>query len=173
MESKAKFAGHPIHQMLIVFPLGLLVMALVFDILYFITGNSGFATAAFWDIPAGIIGGLVAAVFGFIDWLAIPGGTRAKRIGLLHGSGNVVVVLLFAISWLLRWGTPDNAPGLAAFVPALLAVGLGAITGWLGGELVDRLGVGVTPGANLDAPSSLTAPAAGRAGEAPPRQAQT
>ena len=141
MESKAKIAGHPIHQMLIVFPLGLLIMALVFDILYFITGNSGFATAAFWDIPAGIIGGLVAAVF--------------------------------AISWLLRWGAPDGAPGLAAFVPALLAVGLGAVTGWLGGELVDRLGVGVSPGANLDAPSSLTAPAAGRAGEAPPRQAHS
>jgi len=173
MESKAKLAGHPIHQMLIVFPLGLLVMALVFDILYFITGNSGFATAAFWDIPAGIIGGLIAAVFGFIDWLAIPAGTRAKRIGLLHGSGNVVVVVLFAISWLLRWGAPDGAPGLAAFVPALIAVGLGAITGWLGGELVDRLGVGVSPGANLDAPSSLTDRPAGRTGDAQAQQAHS
>lgn len=168
MESKAKLAGHPIHQMLIVFPLGLLVMSLVFDILYFINGNSGFATVAFWDIPAGIIGGLIAAVFGFIDWLAIPAGTRAKRIGLLHGSGNVVVVLLFAISWLLRWGAPDGRPDLVAFIPALLAVCLGAVTGWLGGELVDRLGVGVTPGANLDAPSSLSdARPGGRTGEAP------
>jgi uncharacterized membrane protein len=120
-----------------------------------------------WDIAAGIIAGLVAAVFGFIDWLAIPAGTRAKRIGLLHGGGNVVVVVLFAISWLLRWGAPDGRPDLAAFIPALLGVCLGAVTGWLGGELVDRLGVGVSPGANLDAPSSLSAVPAVRAGEAP------
>ena len=160
MESKAKLAGHPIHQMLIVFPLGLLVMALVFDILYFITGNSGFATAAFWDIPAGIIGGLIAAVFGFIDWLAIPAGTRAKRVGLLHGVGNVVVVVLFVAGWLLRRPAPD-APAMLPIVLSFVGVGLALVTGWLGGELVDRLGVGVDEGAHLDSPNSLSGRPAG------------
>ena len=67
-----------------------------------VTGNDVLATVAFWNIAAGVIGGLLAAVFGFLDWLGIPAGTRAKQIGLLHGGGNVVVVALFAVSWLLR-----------------------------------------------------------------------
>ena len=95
-------------------------------------------------------------VFGFWDWLAIPEGTRAKRIGLLHGSGNVVVILLFALSWLIRHNTFEHRPSVIAFVLSLLGLGLALFTGWLGGELVDRLGVGVDPGANLDASSSLS-----------------
>jgi hypothetical protein len=71
--------------MLIVFPLGSLITALIFDVLYFATDNDAFATTAFWCIAAGIIGGLLAAVFGLIDWLNIPSGTRAKAIGIWHG----------------------------------------------------------------------------------------
>jgi uncharacterized membrane protein len=156
MESRVKLFGHPIHPMLIVFPLGLLVMAVIFDILYLLTQNASFALVAFYDVAAGIIGGLIAAVFGFLDWLAIPGGTRAKRIGLLHGIGNVVVIVLFAISWLMRSGDLNRLPSTTAFILALIGLALGAITGWMGGELVDRLGVGVDRGANLDAPSSLS-----------------
>src|SRR4051812_38208764 len=106
MNSKAKLLGHPIHQMLIVFPLGLLATSLVFDIVYKVTGNGRWADIAYVMIASGIIAGLVAAVFGLIDWLAIPKATRAKRIGALHGIGNVVVVALFAISWLLRYPHP-------------------------------------------------------------------
>ena len=61
---------------------------------------------AFYPIGAGIVGGLLAAVFGAIDFLAIPHGTRAQRIGAIHGVGNVIVVALFAISWLLSVGRP-------------------------------------------------------------------
>jgi uncharacterized membrane protein len=142
--------------MLIVFPLGLLVTAVIFDIVRLITGNNDFAIVSFWAIIAGVIGGLLAAVFGLIDWLAIPSGTRAKQIGLLHGGGNVVVVLLFLVSWLLRLNSPGNVPDTLAFVLSLVGALIGAVTGWLGGELVDRLGVGVDDGANLNAPSSLS-----------------
>ncbi len=155
MESKAKFLGHAIHPMLVVFPLGLLIMALVFDIVYLTTRNATFATVAYWDIAAGIIGGLLAAVFGFVDWLAIPVGTRAKAIGAWHGGGNFVVIVLFGASWLLRYAAPGHAPSTLAFLLGLAAVVLGAVTGWLGGELVEQLGVGVNPEANLDAPNSL------------------
>jgi uncharacterized membrane protein len=83
-----------------------------------------------------------------------------RRIGLLHGAGNVVVVALFAASWFLR--TPDAAPPTLALVLSFAAGGLAPVTGWLGGELVDRLGVGVDEGAHLNAPSSLSGrPAAG------------
>ncbi len=160
MKAKARFLGHPIHQMLIVFPLGLLGMSLAFDIAYLSSGNSQWGLIAYWMIVTGIVSGLVAAVFGLIDWLAIPSGTRAKRIGLLHGGGNVVVILLFLISWLLRRDEPGTPESLAIVLSAL-AVGLALVTGWLGGELVDRLGVGVEEGAHLDAPSSLSGRPAG------------
>ena len=96
MESRVKVAGHPLHQMLIVFPLGLLSTAVVFDILYLVTDRVIWTLAAYYMIGAGVIGGLAAAVPGWLDWSAIPGGTRAKRIGLIHGVGNVIVLGLFS-----------------------------------------------------------------------------
>lgn len=156
MESRAKFLGHPVHPMLIVLPLGLFIAAVVFDALYLWRGSTTFAAVGFWNIAGGIVGGLLAAVFGLIDWLAIPTGTRAKRIGLLHGGSNVVVVLAFAIVWLNRREASDLAPTMGLFSIELAALVLGSIAGWLGGELVDRLAVGVDDGAHLDAPSSLS-----------------
>lgn len=155
MESRAKLLGHPIHPMLIVLPLGLFIMAVVADGIYLATGRVAFATVAYWNIAGGILSGLLAAVFGAIDWLAIPSGTRAKAIGLYHGLGNVVVVTLFAVSWWLRGGSADVVPTPAAFSIAVAGLLLGAVSGWLGGELVDRLGVGVDDGAHLNAPNSL------------------
>src|SRR3954468_2830456 len=99
MEARAKLLGHPIHQMLIVLPLGMLSGAVVFDVLYLATHGPQWATVSYWLIPAGIVAGLLSAVFGLIDWTKIPSGTRAKRIGATHGIGNVVVVGLFAVSW--------------------------------------------------------------------------
>ena len=157
MESRAKLLGHPIHPMLIVFPLGLLATAVAFDVVGLSKGESSWFGISFWMIAAGIIAGLLAAIFGLIDFLAIPGGTRAKRIGLLHGIGNVGVVALFAASWWLRRPAPRTA-GVLPIVIAAVAVAIALVTGWLGGELVDRLGVGVDDRANLDAPSSLSGP---------------
>jgi len=155
MESRAKALGHAIHPMLIVFPLGLLSTAVIFDILQLITGTDEFHVAAAYAIAAGVIGGLVAAVFGLIDWWAIPGGTRARRVGLYHGVGNVAVVLLFAVSWLIRANADDWAANGAAVTLGIIGLLIAGVTGWLGGELVQRLGVGVDDGASLDAPNSL------------------
>ena len=161
MESKAKALGHPIHQMLIPFPFGLLATAVIFDIVYLIWGNPTMVTVSYWMIVAGIIGAVLAAPFGLIDWLAIPQGTRAKTIGLLHGLGNVVVLVLFVGSWWLRYSSPSiipYQPGTLALVLSFAGFALAGATGWLGGELVDRLSVGVDDGANLNAPSSLSGP---------------
>jgi uncharacterized membrane protein len=155
MESRAKLLGHPIHQMLIVFPLGLLAMAVIFDLISLVRATGYWSEIAYWMIASGVVTGLLAAPFGFIDWIAIPSGTRAKRIGAVHGVGNVVVVLMFALSWLLRSDAPA-APGNLALILAFAAGGLALFTGWLGGELVDRLAVGVDEGAHVDAPSSLS-----------------
>jgi uncharacterized membrane protein len=155
MESRAKLFGHPIHQMLIVFPLGLLATALAFDALALAAGNGYWSEIAYWMVAAGVVTGLLAAPFGLVDWLAIPRGTRAKRVGALHGLGNVVVLGLYAVGWLLRSDAPSS-PDAAALILSFLGGGLALFTGWLGGELVDRLSVGVDDGAHVDAPSSLT-----------------
>lgn len=156
MESRAKAFGHPIHPMLIVLPVGLFVMAVVSDILYLITRSSIFAIVSFVNIAGGIIGGLLAAIFGFLDYQAIPAGTRAKSIAATHGIGNVVVVAMFAISWLIRNADETIYPPALALIFSFAGIIVATITVWLGGELVDRLGVGVDPGANLNAPSSLS-----------------
>ncbi len=149
--------GHAIHPMLIVFPLGLLSTAVIFDIIYLITDRTGFSIAAGYTMGAGIIGGLVAALFGLIDWMAIPANTRAKRVGTLHGVGNVVVTLLFLGSWLARAGVDQWRPGALALILSFAGLVLATVTAWLGGELVERLGVGVDDNAGLNAPSSLHA----------------
>jgi uncharacterized membrane protein len=155
MESRVKLFGHPVHPMLIVFPLGLLAMAIVFDLIHLVGGNGYWSEVAFWLIAAGLVSGLIAAPFGLIDWLAIPTGTRAHSIGLLHGVGNVVVLALYGLSWWMRRADPQ-APATIAFALSFAGGALALFTGWLGGELVDRLGVGVDDGAHLDAPSSLS-----------------
>lgn len=157
MEARAKILGHPIHQMLIPFPLGVLGMAVIFDIIAMVTELDALFTASYYMIAAGVISGLIAAVFGLIDFLGIPSGTRAKRVGALHGIGNVVVVVLFAGSWLMRRDSP-SAPDTIALGLAIAGFALAGVTGWLGGELVDRLSVGVDDGAHVNAPSSLSGP---------------
>jgi uncharacterized membrane protein len=166
MESRAKALGHPIHQMLIPFPFGLLATSVIFDIVYLIWGNPTMNTVSYWMMLAGIIGAVLAAPFGLIDWLAIPKDTRAKSVGLLHGLGNVVVLLLFLGSWYLRYSAPQvppYTPSTAALALSFIGFALAGVTGWLGGELVDRLSVGVDDGANLNAQSSLAGPATTRA----------
>jgi uncharacterized membrane protein len=155
MESKTKVLGHPLHPMLIVFPVGLLATAVIFDIIYLVTRNPTLATVSFYMIAAGAAGGLLAAIFGFIDWLALPT-SRAKTIGGWHGIGNVVVVVLFAVSWLLRGNNANFVPSGLALLLSFAGIALALVTSWIGGELVYRLGVGVDPGANVNAPNSLT-----------------
>ncbi|MDQ7746663.1 DUF2231 domain-containing protein [Hydrogenophaga pseudoflava] len=110
-------------------------------------------TAPYWVLTGGLPGAAVAAPFGFMDWTAIPRGTRARRIGALHGGGNTIVSLLFLAAWLLR--EPRSVPPLNSLVCAWLAVAGALVTAWLGGELVCRLGVGVDEDAGLDAPRSV------------------
>ncbi|MFC4855786.1 DUF2231 domain-containing protein [Actinophytocola glycyrrhizae] len=155
MQARARFAGHAIHPILIVLPLGLLVTAVVFDALFLATGSANFAVSGAYTTVAGVVGGLFAALFGWVDWFAIPARTRAKRIGLLHGVGNVVVLALFAVGWLLRLDSTTWEPSVTSFLITLAGLVLAAVTGWLGGELVERLGVGVDDDAGLDASSSL------------------
>jgi uncharacterized membrane protein len=168
MESKVKILGHPIHQMLVPLPFGLLAMAAIFDVIYLVLSNPAMLIVSYWMIAAGIVGGLVAAPFGLIDYLAIPSGTRAKSVGMVHGIGNVFVLLFFTSSWLLRHDSPDPSnpnvhyPSVVAFILSFAGFAVAGVTGWLGGELVSRLRVGVDEGAHVDASSSLLGHVANR-----------
>ena len=141
--------------MLIPFPLGLLSTSVVFDIVYLLTDNGKWSEFAFWIIAAGVIGGLAAIVFGAIDFARVPDGTRAHSVGVVHALLSVSMVVLFAVSWLLRMDALGE-PGAIPIILSLLGASLAVVTGWFGGELVERLGVGVADGAHLNAPNSLS-----------------
>ena len=135
----AHVGKHPVHPMLVVLPIGLWIAALAFDILYAATANPVWRTLAFWNIAAGIIGALLAAVPGFVDYLALDG--RARRIATYHMLLNLGAVALFAVNWYLRTRvSADSRWPLALSVIGVVGV---MISGWLGGELVYRERVGV------------------------------
>jgi uncharacterized membrane protein len=138
MKARARIFGIPVHQILIVFPLGLLATSFFFDIAWLFRGSEQLAIVASWMIFAGVLGGLAASIFGLIDWLAIPRGTRAWRLGAWHGGGNLIVAVLFAASWLLRRDVPTQPEGLAIALSGCGVV-LTILTGWLGSDVADRM----------------------------------
>jgi uncharacterized membrane protein len=149
-----KFLGHSVHQVLIAFPVGLLVTAVIFEQIALGTGSAQFWTVAYWLIAGGLLGGMAAAVFGILDWRHIPARTRANRIGMLHGLGNAAVLGLFAVSWWMRTG-PGQPPPNGALLLSVSGAALLLVTGWLGGELVSRLSVGVDKQAHVNATNSV------------------
>ncbi|HVU51030.1 MAG TPA: DUF2231 domain-containing protein [Polyangia bacterium] len=158
MKSRVVVAGHALHPMLIVFPLGLLATSVVWDVCALATHAPRWALISFWTIVAGVVGALLAAVPGFVDWLGIPRGTRARRLGTYHLVINLAVVALFIVSLAGRWATPGGyeAAGAGCMIVGWIGVALAVVSSWLGGELVETLGVSVREGANPDAPSSLS-----------------
>lgn len=155
MESRAKFLGHPVHQMLVPIPAGLFIVGALLDIVDTFVTADWIPVVSFWNLALGIAAGLFAAIFGAIDLSKVPGATRAKRVGVIHGLGNVVAVAFFAVAVWSRRDNPSYATDTLALTLEVLAFAILGVTAWLGGELVDRLGVGVDDGANMNAPSSL------------------
>jgi uncharacterized membrane protein len=150
-----KILGHHVHPILIVLPLGALTTSVIFDLVHLFTGNPEHARAAYWSMLVGIFGGVAAGPFGIVDWLGIPSGTRAKRIGLSHAIATSAMMALFIASWLLR-GSQPGSPSATAITLSFLGLASGAVGGWLGGELVERLGIGIDRDAHANAPSSLS-----------------
>ena len=142
--STAKVAGHPLHPMIVPFPIAFLVSAFVTDMIYLNTGNPGWARASMWFLGAGISMALLAAVLGFTDFL---GDRRVRRIraAWLHMAGNLIAVILAATNFYLRTtGSPESAVAPAGVTLSGVVVALLLFNGWMGWELVYRHHVGVS-----------------------------
>ncbi len=146
MKSKATLAGHPIHPMLIPFPLALWATSFAVDILFYFLRHPTLLVVAKFMIAAGCLGAIAAAIPGIIDWLSIKNGD-VKKVANWHARLNIAALVVFAISLFLRMGSYSDFVGRRLTIPFLLSlVGiiLISISGWLGGELVFRYGIGQT-----------------------------
>jgi len=139
MKDVARIGNHPIHPMLVSFPIGLWIFSLVTDILYRWSGNGTWALVAYYSMAGGIVGALLAAVPGFVDYLALKP-SRVKDIALWHMFINVSAVILFSINLYLRTVTPDVTGPFILSIIGVLAI---LVSGWLGGQMVYVHGYGV------------------------------
>jgi|SRR5262249_39119950 len=144
MITPASIRKHPVHPMLIVFPVGLWVFSLACDIIY----RAGWGPAiwndvAFYTMIGGIVGALLAAIPGLIDLFSLSG--KTKRLGIWHMAINLVVVAVFVVNAWLRNVSPRD--DILPFALSIVGVALLCITGWLGAEMVHVYGVGVEPAA--------------------------
>ena len=141
--STAKVAGHPLHPMIVPFPIVFLISAFVTDLVYLNGASAGWARASMWFLGAGISSALLAAVLGFTDFLG-DRRVRSLRAAWLHMAGNLIAVILAATNFYLR-ATGGAEATIASTGVALsgVVVALLAFNGWMGWELVYRHHVGV------------------------------
>ena len=137
--------GHPFHPVLVTVPIGAWVAALVFDIVALASNEeeATFAEGAYWLIGIGIVGALLAAVFGLLDLLTIPRGTRAFTTGITHMTLNLIVVVLFVVNFVIRASQDYEEATVLGFVLTLIALAVLGASGWLGGKLAYTYGVRV------------------------------
>jgi uncharacterized membrane protein len=136
MESRLKIAGQAVQPILVMFPLGLFVMALIFDVANLLGGPGILGTLAYWNIVAGLLGGVLATLAGAID-LAFVRRPEAKRVGVLRVLLNMAVLILFAVILMVRVGSQDRAAGAGLFLIEVLAIGVAGFGTWFGGELAN------------------------------------
>ena len=149
MASPASIGGHPIHPMIIPFPIALWVFSLIADLVFLWRGNPVWKDwIAFYSLLAGTIMAAVAAVPGLIDWLSITD-RKVVKIANWHARLNVIALLVFAASFYLRTTSGADLVGDSYTIPialSVLGVILITISGWLGGEMVFKHGVAVDTG---------------------------
>jgi uncharacterized membrane protein len=142
-ESTAQVAGHPIHPMLIPFPVAFLVATLVSDLVFLRTGNPGWATASLWLLGAALVMAALAAAAGLIDFL---GDERIRDLSAAwhHMIGNVIAVVLALINWYRRYAATEPGIPSGGVVLSLLVVLILLYTGWRGWEMVYKHRVAVS-----------------------------
>ena len=149
MSTPASFKNHPFHPMLIAIPVGLFIFSLVSDIIYVARwGGPEWTDVAYYTMIGGVIGALLAAIPGFIDYLSITD-ARTKRTGTTHLTLNLIIVALYIVNIIIR--TNGESSAALPFVLSIIAVLLLAFSGWKGWDMVYEHGMGV----GLDADGRL------------------
>lgn len=142
MRSKASISGHPIHPMLVNFPIAFLVGTLVFDLINVFTAQLAFAFTSYFLNVAGIFTGLLAAIPGLVDFVyTVPPKSSGSKRAAKHGILNVTVLILFGIA--LWYRHVEHPRPLILLSIETIAVVLLGFAGWLGGTLVVRNQIGV------------------------------
>ena len=139
--STAKIAGRPIHPMTISLPITLLVITFASDIAFYVTGAASFATVSLYALGFGIVFAAIAGVFGFIDYFG-SARIRSLRAANIHMIGNVTILVLSVINFLIRGGSETQVP-LAGLILSIIVFIAIHVTGWMGWTMVYRHGVGV------------------------------
>jgi uncharacterized membrane protein len=141
-KSTAQIAGHPLHPMLIPFPIAFFVGTFFADLAFWQSHNEAWATATVWLLGAGLVMAALAAVMGLIDVL---GDTQIRNLSdaWLHAGGNVVVVLIELYNWYSRYTAGSAAIIPTGLILSLIVVLILLFTGWKGWEMVYRHRVGV------------------------------
>lgn len=139
MKSSASVRGHPIHPMLVVLPIGLWIFSLVSDLIFLAGGDEAWRSTALHTMAGGIVGGLLAAVPGMIDLFTIRD-AHIRRVGLMHMSINLLIVVLFVINW---WRLHGDSHANGPIWLSIISIALLAVSGWLGGAMVYVHGAGV------------------------------
>lgn len=136
--------GHPFHPILVTIPIGTWVASLIFDLFGLGFGDpSAFVLGAQVLIAIGVIGALLAAIFGFIDFTGIASGTPAKRTATIHLALNLAAVALFAVNYFVRAASGHDAVNIAGLMLTIIGLAAVAVSGWLGGKLAYHYGVRV------------------------------
>lgn len=141
--STASIAGHPLHPMIIPFPVAFFVATLACDIVFVSGGGEGWVTATVWLLGAGLVMAALAAVLGVVDLFGSRQ-IRDLRDAWLHGGGNVILVLIQLYNWYLRYSDGAAAVLPTGLILSLLSVLILLYTGWKGWEMVYRHHVGVS-----------------------------
>jgi uncharacterized membrane protein len=146
MHSKAHLLGHPVHAMLVAFPIGMYVGSVIFDIFYLVDDDDPtWFKIAQYTLLLGIVGALVSAVPGFVDYLYIPRDWSAKVWGLLHAALNLTGTGFAIVSSVIRWGeipASDSSEAWAARLLSWIGIGIAASAASIGGHLVYALNIG-------------------------------
>ncbi|WP_373545419.1 DUF2231 domain-containing protein [Chamaesiphon sp.] len=142
VQSTVAIAGHPLHPLLVTFPIAFLSAAAGADLGYWLTHDPFWARAAIWLIGAGFISGLVAAAVGMSDFLRIDR-VRKRSAGWIHMTGNITAMVLTLINWALRWNNVEGAILPWGLIISTIVASLLAIGGWFGAELIYRHKVAV------------------------------
>lgn len=144
MKSRANLKGHPIHPMLIPFPIAFFTGAFIFDIVSVLNGNTRLWDVGLYLSIAGIIGGAAAAVPGLIDYFGtVPPNSSAKKRASKHALLNVTMLLLFLSAVLYR--SSGGTSSAIVISLELAAIILMCFAGWMGATLVYRNQIGVDP----------------------------